>query len=100
MIEDALTLQRDKAKSQDRYSHPARRVGAHSRRHNLVKVDGRTKEGALLATVRAELIEHVGGSPTAVQRAMIERCAWLSLRLSLLDEKIASGNNFTEVDSN
>ncbi|CEF48881.1 unnamed protein product [uncultured bacterium] len=50
--------------------------------------------------VRAELTEDVGGRPTAIQRALIERAVWLSLRLAQLDRKIAGGKNFTEIDSN
>src|SRR5207253_1309538 len=78
----------------------AHRVGPHSRPHNLAKLDGRTKEAQLLCRVREELTQHVGGRPTAVQRALIERCVWLSLRLAMLDKKIASGRDFTQIDSN
>jgi hypothetical protein len=50
--------------------------------------------------VRAELTHDIGGNPTAVQRALIERAAWLSLRLAQLDHKIAAGGtDFTQVDS-
>jgi hypothetical protein len=75
-------------------------IGPHSRQHNLAKLDGRTKEAAIMRRVRTELTQHVGGHPNAVQRALIERCAWLSLRLAMLDKKIASGKEFTEIDSN
>jgi hypothetical protein len=90
-------LQRDMA---DRYHHFAPKIGPHSGRHRLAKVDRRTKEGQLLDCVRAELTRHVGGNPSAVQRALIERCCWLSLRIAMLDKKLASGRDFTEVDSN
>jgi hypothetical protein len=50
--------------------------------------------------VRQDLTQHVGGKPSAVQRAMIERAVWLSLRLAQLDRKIADSKNFTEIDSN
>jgi hypothetical protein len=66
----------------------------------LVKVDYRTNEGLLVKHIRSDLIKHVGGNPNPVQRAIIERCVWLSLRLALLDRKLASGRDFTEIDSN
>jgi hypothetical protein len=50
--------------------------------------------------VRQDLTQHVAGKPSAVQRAMIERAVWLSLRLAQLDRKIADGKNFTQIDSN
>jgi hypothetical protein len=82
------------------YTRIARRVGPYSDPHNLVRVDGRTKEAALVARVRDDLIRYVGGNPNVVQRSIIERCVWLSLRLALLDKKLASGRDFTECDSN
>jgi len=50
--------------------------------------------------IRDDLAKHVGGTPTAAQAVLIDRCAWLSLRIALLDRKLASGCDFTEVDSN
>jgi hypothetical protein len=41
----------------------------------LAKIDGRTKESRLMAAARAELTRHVGGSPSSVQKALIERLA-------------------------
>src|ERR1700730_12280035 len=93
-------LQREMTDQPDRYHHFAPKVGPHSGRHRLAKVDRRTKEGQLLDTVREELTRHVGGDPSAVQRALITRCCWLSLRLAMLDKKLASGRDFTEIDSN
>jgi hypothetical protein len=90
----------NEAQHRQRYSHEAHRIGPHSRRHNLAKVDGRTKEANLMRSVRDELTLHVGGKPSAVQRALIERAVWLSLRLAQLDRKIASGRDFTQIDSN
>jgi hypothetical protein len=53
-----------------------------------------------MTRLRAELTSHCGGRPSVVQRALIERAVWLSLRLAQLDRKIAGGQNFTEIDSN
>src|SRR5437879_5746590 len=97
---NATVMKRGASKHAQRYSHEAHKVGPHSRPNNLIKIDGRTKEAALMRRVRAELTAHVGGRPTVVQRALIERCVWLSLRLVLLDRKIASGRDFTQIDSN
>jgi hypothetical protein len=47
---------------------------------------------------RAKLLEHVGGSPTVTQAAIIERACWVNLRCVMLDSKVATGN-FTEQDS-
>jgi hypothetical protein len=78
----------------------ARRVGPHSTPTNFVKLDGRTREAALVRHVRDDLTRYCGGAEDSVQRAIIERCVWLSLRLALLDRKLASGRDFTEIDSN
>src|SRR4051794_26480000 len=83
-----------------RFNHSARQIGPHSRPHNFVKIDRRTREAFLMRSLRAELTAYCGGRPTAVQRALIERCVWLGLRLALLDRKIASGDEFTQIDSN
>jgi len=76
-----------------------RGLGPHSRRHRLGHLDGRTYEAKLYKQFRDDLISHVGGSPSIPQAALIERCAWLRVRLGLMDSKIASGD-FTEQDSN
>jgi len=49
---------------------------------------------------RRELTKHVGGNPSIVEVALIERCCWLQLRMAMLDKKIASGRDFTQIDSN
>jgi hypothetical protein len=82
-----------------RYSHEAHKVGPHSRPHTLAKVDGRTKEGTVLNRVREDLTNHIG-HPNIVQQMLIERCAWLSVRIAMLDRKIEKGEAFTQVDSN
>ena len=50
--------------------------------------------------VREELTRDIGRTPSAIQSVLIERCVWLSLRRAQLDRKIASGRDFTEIDSN
>jgi hypothetical protein len=40
-----------------------------------------------MAGVRADLVKHVGGNPSAAQRMMIDQAAMLSLRLRLMDRQ-------------
>lgn len=75
-------------------------IGPYSRPVALAKLDGRTREAALMRRVRAELTAHCGGNPNAVQRALIERAAILSLRVAQLDAKIVAGEALTLHDSN
>jgi hypothetical protein len=65
----------------------ARHIGPDSRPYMLAKLDQRTREAALLRRVRADLTEHCGGQPSAVQRMLIERLAKVALRLDLYDRK-------------
>jgi hypothetical protein len=65
----------------------------------LQKLDGRTKEGRLLRDVRSELVSHVGGRPSATQKALIERAVWLSLHVAQIDARMADGRALTEHDS-
>ena len=44
-----------------------------------------------MARVREELTAHVGGNPSFPQRMLIERCAVLTLRLALADQRIIDG---------
>jgi hypothetical protein len=59
-------------------------------------VDGRLAEGRLMARVRAELTQHLGGKPTAPQRILIDRAAALSLRLHLMDRESARSGEMSE----
>src|SRR5437764_846053 len=52
-----------------------------------IAIDGRSREGRFLRTYERALIEHVGGSPSVVQRQLIHRAARLALHLELMDEK-------------
>ena len=66
-------------------------AGPYSRPESLGKISGRTREGRILKGVRAELAAHVGGKPSATQRALIERAAMLTLRIALMDAKEPDG---------
>src|SRR5215470_6615332 len=57
----------------------------------LGRLDGRTKAARILKSTRDALIRHCGGSPSVTQLQIIDRCCWLTLKLSMLDGKIAAG---------
>src|ERR1700704_196733 len=62
-------------------------------------LDGRSREGRFLRTYEAMLIKHVGGNPSIVQRALINRASRLALHLELLDERaFADGRGLGETD--
>jgi hypothetical protein len=65
----------------------------------LAKLDQRTKEARLMRETRAELVAHVGGNPSAVQAAMIERACQLTLRIVAMDRKFAETGAQTDHDS-
>jgi hypothetical protein len=79
------------------YMQVATSIGAYSDRHSLAKIDGRTKIAKLIRSTHAALVAHVGGHPSATQRALIERVVWLTVKCALIDAKIASGTD-TEFD--
>jgi hypothetical protein len=70
---------------------PKARVGPGSPPSRLLAVDARTREGKLVRTVQRDLTQQLGGKPTAAERMLINRCAYLSLRLALLDMRMALG---------
>jgi hypothetical protein len=75
-----------------------RRAGPYSRL-DLPTFNGRTREGAFLRGVRAELVKHVGGKPSATQTALIEAAAQLRLRISLMDRRFGETRIQSEHDS-
>jgi hypothetical protein len=75
-----------------------RGLRSNSRPTRFRDLDKRTAEGRLFDQFYRELVAHVGGQPNVVQAAMIERCAWVHLRIRLMDEKLALGD-LTDQDS-
>lgn len=67
------------------------RIGPYSRPPALASLDMRTREGRLLRDTRTELTRHLGVKPSATQRAMIERCSYLTMQCGLLDAKLVAG---------
>lgn len=45
------------------------------------------------------LVKHVGGSPSAVQKALIGRAAKLALHVELMDERSLAAGGMSERDS-
>jgi hypothetical protein len=72
------------------------RVGAHSalfRAGAKGRLDGRSAEARFLRDAEFQLIQHVGGRPSVAERVLISRLARIILRLSILDDKIATGQS-------
>ena len=63
------------------------RLSVYSRPSALAKLDLRSAEGRLLARVRSDLTRHVGGDPSAVQRALIDQIAMLQLHIAMMDAR-------------
>jgi hypothetical protein len=80
-------------------------LGPHSRVIDLGAigdiVDGRSREGRFLRSYEAMLVEHVGGRPSIVQRAMISRASRIALHLELMDARsLRDGHVFGPHDHN
>ena len=60
-------------------------------------LDGRSEQGRFVRHLEAELVKHVGGSPSITQRLLIDRIIRTRLQLDALDEKLAAGT-FTPHD--
>ena len=61
--------------------------------------DGRSPDAVLLRRTKAAFIAHVGGKPSATQRALVDRAAMLTLHLARLDAKAMQAGGFTDHDS-
>jgi hypothetical protein len=71
------------------------RLGPYSRKLQRGAIadlyDGRSAEGRFIRHLEAELVAHVGGSPSITERLLIERLIKIRLQLDLLDTKLAKG---------
>jgi hypothetical protein len=72
----------------------SRHIGPLSRASTLAKLDRRTKEARHLAAVVADLTRHIG-QPSATEAFLIQRCAWLSLRVALFDERMVGRDDLS-----
>lgn len=62
--------------------------------------DGRSREAVTIRRMRAEFTAHIGGNPSATQRAMIERAVMVKFHLLALDEKVLkAAGSMTEHDT-
>jgi hypothetical protein len=73
-------------------------IGAYSKAKTLAQRDGRTREGRYLRAVTREMVQHVGGNPSATERVLIDQAAQLRLRLAIMDKKFADTGDFTDHD--
>jgi len=64
----------------------------------LLRLDKRTRESRLVERVREELRAHVG-TPSAVQAALIDRCATLTLLCALSEKRAIEAGGLTERSS-
>lgn len=74
-------------------------VGPYSRHAFLKKIDGRSKKGRLVKSLRRELTEHCGGNPTITQKLLIEQACELQLRIAIMNQRFTESGVFTEHDS-
>jgi hypothetical protein len=72
----------------------------HHRHRNCFRaIDGRLAEGKLERRVIRDLVEHVGGSPTAPQRILIELSAKLTVALAVMSDKLVTKGCIDEAES-
>lgn len=64
---------------------------------SLGRLDRRTYPGRQARDLGAELIEHVGGDPTVMQRLLIERIIKMKMQLEAFDAKLEEGG-WTQYD--
>ena len=74
----------------------SQKPGPLSRDHRIASLDRRTRAGRVLRTVERDLIEHVGGHPTAAERLIINSAALKATRLSLLCERLLEDRELSD----
>jgi hypothetical protein len=70
----------------------ARKLTMWSRRP-LAVLDARTLEAKRERVIMTELIQHVGGAPSSVQRILIARAARLLIKIELMEKQIIEGGD-------
>ena len=58
--------------------------------------DGRSADKVFIRQIREELAAHIGGSPSLVQQALIDRAAWLRLHLRRMDQAALETGGMTD----
>ena len=74
------------------------KIGPQSTATRLAKLDGRTQLAKRAKRLREDLIQHVGGTPSATQRALIDQAVMLSMRIDIMDSKTLEGLDQGEGD--
>jgi len=64
----------------------------------VARLDGRTRIGRAVSELRAELVAHCAGKPSATQQALIELCCQLKARLAAMDVAFAESGKMTVHD--
>ena len=81
----------DTERMPDSASKPRQRAPRARRGQLLVLPSARTGEGRRLREFRADLVAHVGGTPSATQRALIDRATVLQWHLTQMDAEALAG---------
>jgi hypothetical protein len=91
----------DDAEQAQLRKRPVRRLGPYSSYGAIAGLDARSREWRYLEKCRRDLAAYCNGTPTPIQLRLIERCAVLQLRLSMLDRRILEndGAAFTNQDN-
>jgi hypothetical protein len=78
-----------------------RRLGPYSAYGAIAGLDARSREWRYLEKCRQDLAAYCNGTPSPIQTRLIERCAVLQLRLSMLDRRILENDGvaFTNQDN-
>jgi hypothetical protein len=74
------------------------KIGPQSTATRLAKLDGRTQLAKQAKRLRQDLTQHVGGNPSATQRALIDQAVRLSMRIDIMDRKTLEGLDQGEGD--
>lgn len=77
----------------------AHRITLYSGPNALIKLDKRTREARLMQATRDELTAHIGGSPSATERRLIDRACWLELRIVQMDAQAVERGVMSERDT-
>lgn len=73
--------------------------GPFSKDRVLTDSDKRTRVGRIIRTIRADLIEHCGGLPSAAERILIENAALKAARIHLFASRIVGEEDMQQGDS-
>lgn len=72
------------------------KAGLLSRDRSIVNIDRRTRAGRVLRTVEADLVQHVGGHPSAAEMLIIRSAAIKATRLALLTDQLLTAGDLSD----